>query len=96
MAAEAELLQQILFQETSIKMQYAITVDEQAETVKHSLKTRLLHLRRRQKGAKCDASDALKSSKSVILYAKSACTPFLEYANSMQVKVAQEAQSVKH
>ena len=46
--------------------------------------------------AKCDASDAIKSSKSAIQYAKSACTPFVEYANCMQDKLAQEAQSVKH
>ena len=49
-----------------------------------------------KKEAKCEASDATKSGKSVVLYAKSACTPFVTYANSMQDKLAQEAQSVKH
>ena len=38
----------------------------------------------------------VKSSKSVVLYTKSACTPFVEYANCMQDKLAQEAQSLKH
>ena len=47
-----------------------------------------------KKEAKCEASDAIKSSKSVVLYARSACTPFAEYANCMQDKLAQEAQSV--
>ena len=46
--------------------------------------------------AKCEASDAIKSSRSAVLYVKSACTPFVEYANCMQDKLAQEAQSVKH
>ena len=46
--------------------------------------------------AKCDASDAIKSSKDAVLYAKLACTPFVEYANCIQDKLAQEAQSVKH
>ena len=95
-AAEAELLQQICSRnlQKNAKRRIPCSTRRKRETVieneTYPFEATV------KKEAKCEASDATKSGKSVVLYAKSVCTPFVTYANSMQDKLAQDAQSVKH
>lgn len=96
MAAEAELLQQIFYKKNAEKYKTPHPMLNTPKTWNSHWKRDFPIWGDCKKEAKCEASDATKSGKSVELYAKSACTPFVTYANSMQDKLAQEAQSVKH
>ena len=60
-------------------MHNAITDAEQAETWNSHWKRDFSICGDCKKEATCEASDAIKSNKSVVLYAKSACTPFVEW-----------------